>query len=415
MVNLLKHNLHWREGFSYGFEKKRDLYHRLIEYLDTEQVLGIVGLRRTGKTVLLKQVMDQLIERGVDRQRIVYFSYDEEQPAVEDLLVDYQSRMGKDLLEVGELYVFLDEVQKLENWQNQVKYYYDTYPKIKFLVSGSSSIFLKKKAEESLAGRIFLFHLPVLSFREYLVFRGMEEMADKPELFKEKLKGEVLTYMKRQLPELVGTSDDFIKVYVDSIISKVIYEDLPKVFPIEYEDMLKRLLGIVANSPGLLTDYRTLSGELGISRKTLSNYVAYLEKAFLLQKCYNFSRNLLTSEKKLKRLYLSSTTFLFSLSENPEMGRAVENLVVNSSTARFFWRSARHEVDAVLVEGKRIIPVESKYKDTITKKDVKGLLKFMEKYRIAEGHVITETKEKVESIGGKKITHTPLWKWLLAR
>jgi predicted AAA+ superfamily ATPase len=93
MVNLLKHNLHWREGFSYGFEKKRDLYHKLIEYLDTEQVLGIVGLRRTGKTVLLKQVMDHLIERGVDRQRIVYFSYDEEQPEIESLLMDYQSRV----------------------------------------------------------------------------------------------------------------------------------------------------------------------------------------------------------------------------------------------------------------------------------------------------------------------------------
>lgn len=415
MVNLPKYNLHWREGFSYGFEKKRDLYHRLLDYLDTEHILGIVGLRRTGKTVLLKQVIDHLIENGIDRQRLVYFSFDEEQPAIEDILQDYQSRVGKDLLEVGRIYVFLDEVQKLENWQNQVKYYYDTYPKIKFLVSGSSSIFLKKKAEESLAGRIFLFHLPVMSFREYLAFRGMEEMARKPELFKERLKGEVLTYMKRQLPELVGASDDFIEMYIDSIIFKVIYEDLPKVFPIEYEDVLKRLLGVVAGSPGLLTDYRTLSGELGVSRKTLSNYVAYLEKAFLLQKCYNFSRNLLTSEKKLKRLYLSSTTFLFPLAETLEIGRAVENLVVNSGPARFFWRSARHEVDVVLVEGKRIIPVESKYKDTISRKDIKGLLKFMEKYRIAEGYVITEISEKEEQIREKKITYVPLWKWLLAR
>jgi hypothetical protein len=413
VVNLAKYNLHWREGFTYGFEKRRDLYQRLIDHLDVPQVLGIVGLRRTGKTVLLKQVMDRLIEEGVDRWRIVYFSFDEERPVVDDLMEEYQSRVGRDLLEAGRVYVFLDEVQKLENWQNQVKFYYDTYPEVKFFVSGSSSLFLKKKAEESLAGRIFLFHLPVLSFREYLRFKGMEEMAQNPGLFRERLKAEVLTYMRRQLPELVGAGDDFIGMYVDSIISKVVYEDIPKVFPVEYGDVLKGLLRVAASNPGLLTDYETLAGELGVSRKTLANYVAYLEKAFLLQKCYNFSRNLLTSEKRLKRLYLTSTTFLFSLAEPLEMGKAVENLVVNAAQAKFFWRDVRHEVDAVLVEGKRIIPVESKYRNNISRKDIKGLLKFMERFSLSEGYVITETLEREEKIGDKKIIYLPLWKWLL--
>jgi predicted AAA+ superfamily ATPase len=202
-------------------------------------------------------------------------------------------------------------------------------------------------------------------------------------------------------------------MYIDSIISKVVYEDIPKVFPVEYGDVLKGLLRVVASNPGLLTDYETLAGELGISRKTLSNYVAYLEKAFLLQKCYNFSRNLLTSEKKLKRLYLTSTTFLFSLADPLEMGKAVENLVVNSTQAKFFWRDVRHEVDAILVEGERIIPVESKYRNNISRKDIKGLLKFMERFRLSEGYVITETMEREEKIGDKKIIYIPLWKWLL--
>jgi hypothetical protein len=284
---------------------------------------------------------------------------------------------------------------------------------VKFFVSGSSSIFLRKKAEESLAGRIFLFYLPVMSFKEYLSFKGMNEMIQRPSVFEERLRAEVLTYMKRQLPEIVNADDDFIQLYTNSIISKIIYEDLPKVFPIEYRDALKRILMIVANNPGIVTDYETLSGELGLSRKTLSNYVSYLENAFLIQKSYNFSRNLLTSEKKQKKLYFSNTTFLFSLAETLEMGRAVENLVVNLGPAKFFWRSGRHEVDAVLVENRRITPVESKYRGVISRKDIRGLLKFMEKYDIEEGYIVTENTEKMEQIGRKKIIYVPLWKWLI--
>lgn len=203
MVNLLKYNLHWREGFNYGYEKKRELFDELARHLDSRQVLGIIGLRRTGKTVLLKQFIDHLIKQGTKRDRILYFSFDEEAVSLDDVVGDFQSRIGMDIQSAGRLYLFLDEIQKLEGWQNQIKYYYDTYPNLKFFVSGSSSLFLRKKAEESLAGRIFLFHLPVLSFIEFLHFKGEDELINRPEMFKEALIKETLLYAKRQFPELV--------------------------------------------------------------------------------------------------------------------------------------------------------------------------------------------------------------------
>ncbi len=413
MVNLLKYNPHWKEGFTYGYEKKRELFDELAKYLDSKQILGIIGLRRTGKTVLLKQLIDHLIKQGQKRDGILYFSFDEEAVSLDDVISELQSRLGTDIHSAGRLYLFLDEIQKLPGWQNQIKYYYDTYPALKFFVSGSSSLFLRKKVEESLAGRIFLFHLPVLSFLEFLRFKDKDELIKRPQMFKEALKDETLLYAKRQLPELVTADEPFVNMYVESIINKLIYEDLPRIFPIEYEDALKQILKVVAAAPGIMTDYSALATDLGISRKTLSKYIFYLERGFLIQKCYNFSRNRLTSEKKMKRLYLSSTTLLFHLCEAPDFGRAVENLVINSSKAQFFWRRGTSEVDCVLIMDGSIVPLDSKYKNNISKKEIKGLIKFIKEFSLEKGYVITKDIEKEERINGNEILFVPLWKWLL--
>lgn len=413
MVNLVKYNLHWKENFNYGYDKERDLLKELIKYIDVRQIVGIIGLRRTGKTVLLKQTIDHLIKKGQTRDKIIYFSFDEEEASIEDVIGEFQSRIGVDISSAGQLYIFLDEIQKLEGWQNELKYYYDTYPTIKFFVSGSSSLFLKKKAEESLAGRIFLFNLPVLSFNEFLKFKGEEQLIRKPELFRDALKEQSLLYAKRQLPELIEADEPFITMYLESIVNKIIYEDLPKVFPIEYADALKRILRIVASNPGMITDYPTLASDLGINRKTLANYVSYLERGFLVQKCYNFSKNRLTTEKKMKRLYLTSTTLLFHLCENPDFGRAIENLVINSARAQFFWRRGTSEVDCVLVEDNTITPLECKYKDNIQRKEIKGLMKFLKHFSLKKGIVITKDSTGEEKIGDKKVIFIPLWKWLI--
>ena len=412
-MNILKYNLHWREDFTYNYKIKRDLFNELVMYLDTKQSIGIIGLRRTGKTVLLKQIIDHLISHKVQRDSILYFSFDEENVSMKDVISEFLSRTGKDILGTARLYIFFDEIQKLDGWQNQLKYYYDTYPGIKFFVSGSSSLFLKQKAEESLAGRIFLYNLPVLGFTEFLRLKGDEELIKRPEMFEEAIKEQVPMYMKRQLPELVMENEHFIRMYMESIINKMVYEDLTRVFPVENEDILKQILVIVSSNPGMITDYESLANDLDITRKTLVKYISYLEKGFLLQKCYNFSRNRLTSEKKMKRLYLTSSTMLYHLWEHPDIGRVVENLVVNYSGTSFFWRKGISEVDCVVIKNDVVVPLESKYKNNIRKKDIKGLLKFMDVFSVKRGFVVTKDKEGEELIDGKLIVFVPLWKWLL--
>lgn len=233
MVNILKYNRHWKEGFIYGHETKRDLFNELARYLDARQIIGIIGLRRTGKTVLMEQLIDLLVQGGQRRDRILYFSFDEEAVTIEDVITEFQSRIGVDIFEAGRIFIFMDEIRKLAGWQNQVKYYYDTHPNLKFFISGSSSVFLRKKAEESLAGRIFLFRLPALNFSEFMRLKGEEQLIRNPDMFKESLQDQTLQYVKRQLPELVTADESFVNMYTESIVNKIIYEDLPKIFPID--------------------------------------------------------------------------------------------------------------------------------------------------------------------------------------
>ncbi len=193
-----KHNFHWSDGFSYGFPKKRELFSKLAEELKTRQIISVTGLRRTGKSTLLKQLVDNLIgSEHVARENILFYSFDEEQPKLEEIIKDYEARTGKGILkEKNMVYIFLDEIQKLENWQNQVKYYYDNYSNIKFFISGSASLFIKKHVQESLAGRIYEFVLSPLSFREFLVFRGKEELIEKASLLQDALRSESLPTRK---------------------------------------------------------------------------------------------------------------------------------------------------------------------------------------------------------------------------
>ena len=416
-----KYNFHWREGFFYNFPKKRFLFNDIVKEIESKQIISLIGLRRTGKTTILKQVIDHLIKsKKVKREYILFYSFDEEQPKIEEIITEYETKLGKEILDIKDKsYIFLDEIQKLKNWQNQVKYYYDNYQNIKFFVSGSSSLFIKKHTQESLAGRIYEFVLNPLSFEEFLIFKNKKQMLKKKNLFEDTLKKEFLSYQKRQFIEIANKSEERVAKYIKTMIEKIVYQDIPKIFPIENEELLMRILKIIASNPGMLSDYGSLSKELGISRVTLSNYFFYLNESFLIKKLYNFSRNMLTSEKKMKKFYLTTTSFFPFLNNEIDESKLIENLIVAFVDAKFFWRTPqKYEVDVILKEKSKIIPIEVKYKEYISKKDTKNLLRFCEKFNVEEAVMITQSKSneeifKLKSGAKIRIKFIPVWKFLL--
>lgn len=414
MINLTKYNRHWEKGFFYPYLIKRDAFGSLVAYLKRRPILEITGLRRTGKSTLIFQLINYLIEKKEERFNLLYFTFDEEQPTIENLLEEYSIQTGKDYKK-EKIYVFLDEIQKLLGFETQIKVFYDLYPNIKFIISGSMSLFLRKKSQESLAGRLLSYRLNPLSFNEYLRFRKKEEMLTKPSLYENELDKEFRIYLYSQFVEsifLTKVSDK--REYFSSIIKKIIFEDLPFVFRFDNPHVLWRICQYLAQKPGCLINNLQLASEFQINNRTVALYLSYLEEAFILKKLYNFSRNLISSEKRLKKYYLASPSFSASLVEFLEIPPLFENWAVSLSAASYFFRDPYgHEVDLIFTaDGRKILPVEVKYKKEIKEDDYKNLMIFLNKFSLKQGFILyLGKKERKMTIDGKTITLLPYFQW----
>lgn len=395
--------------------ENREIFKEIIKYLKDKQIIVLTGLRRVGKTVTLHHIINLLLKEN-KKENMLYFNFDMFDESLDSILSRYSEKVKVDIKK-EKIFIFLDEIQKHKNWENELKLLYDNFHNIKFFISGSSSLFIEKKTKESLAGRAFSFIMEPLSFKEYLKLKKIAFDKERISLYEDRLRKHLSHYIRiGGFPELMNEYEEQkINKYIkEMVIDKIIYIDVPKSFNIEEPALLESLLSIISNNPGIIFDYDSIANDLKRNRKTISNYILYLEKAFLIKKLYNYSRNILTNEKKLKRFYPSSTSFshLFDAEE----GRIIENCVNMNGNFKFFSRIGSKEIDFILINKKKeIIPIEAKYQDKINAKEIKGTLAFMESNSLKEGIIITKSFDKKEQINGKNIKLIPLWKWLLER
>lgn len=399
---LIDSNPWWKGGFLDVAPKPRAIYASIEPYLEKRQMVGIYGLRRTGKSYLLYHLIRKILGKS-DPKAVLYFSFDAfGASSLQEILTG-----SEDLTGTPPRFIFLDEVQKLEGWAEQAKRAYD-FKKSKIFLTGSESLFLRKDSRESLAGRIFEFEMRPLSFSEYLSFRGIHANP----LHEAEVKKSLWHYLLTGgFPELVQESDPFfIRKYIkEGIIEKAVFREIPHRFGVDDPSILDGLMNIIIGRPGLLADKSGLAAELGIFRTTVSKYLFYLESSFLVRSMYNYSRNASTSEKKLKKFYPGFSTLCIGRKEDSEyVGRVAETACVLASGARFFWRSPqKDEVDIVLE--KPLLPIEVKYREG--PRQAEGLVKFGYRFGAKRGMVITKETEKIEG----NIEYIPLWKWLLSK
>jgi len=357
------------------------------------------------------KIVEDGIRSGMAPQDILYFSFDEFKNSSIKHLIEEYSHITQINIRSGNYLLLLDEIQKLENWEEQLKTVYDLYYKnIKIIISGSESLFIRKKSKETLAGRLFVFKVNNLTFREYIQFK--EQKVEPAELYSKELERLFETFVQTLgFPELIDISDyEIIKKYIkESIIDKIVYKDIPSLVKIKDITLLERILQGITENPGQMIELDSYARELGISRQSLSHYLFYLESAYLIRKLYNFSTNKRKTERKLKKYYpvLLSPSSLFSI-DNLVRSKVFETILVNQLEAEFFWRDQyKNEVDIVLHD-QEITPVEIKYGNI----DTKGLLSFMKKFKLNEAFIITRNREETLIADNKKIILTPAYKYL---
>jgi predicted AAA+ superfamily ATPase len=425
MLTIEDFNFHWRKNFFYHFPKERNLCPILKERLkaDTGFILILYGQRRTGKTTIVKQLIDHLIQSGVERQHILYYSFDKSAGMVSEVLKQYE-KMFNGNFSAEKKYVFFDEIQKAKDWNPEVKYYYDNFSHLQIFLTGSSSLFIKEGEMESLAGRTLEYKLDPLGFDEYLRFNDSEDMLENISFFKEQLSLEYLNFLKKPYINLLELTDEESSKVVHTLLDKIIFQDIPQRFPVDEPELLKRLMQTVCSQPGFIIEYNSLAQELGRNRATISNYFYYLEQAFLIKKLYNYSPNLLTSEKKLKKVYPAAAAFFYYSGQwPPDLSYVFENSIVLETRSDFFYRdNYKNEVDIVVpldapAAGKRprLVPVEVKFSDAVKPKALKPIQLFMNRNKVNTGIIITKNTGKEMTNDDLRILFIPGWQFALEK
>ncbi len=407
---LFESNPWWRKKLEINY-KDREIYPKLEKYLEAKQIIALTGLRRVGKTTIMLKIVKDKIDSGFSPDNIIFFSFDTFRDLdLSELIEVYSKEYEKDI--ESSKYIFLfDEIQKINNWEEQVKRLYDFHLNFKIIISGSESLFIRKKSKESLAGRMFEFIIESLTFKEYLLFR---EINIKHIALHEK---ELSKYFEEFIfsggfPELANIKDhDFIKNYIrETVVEKVLFRDIPLLFAIKDVSVLESISKIISSNPGQIIELNKLASEVGFSRRAVSLYLSYLESAFLIKKIFNFSKNQRKTAKKLKKYYPSIPALGFIYGTDEIKPKIFENMIVMQTQANFFWRDAyKNEVDIVITDDK-IIPIEVKYGGI---NDLDGMVKFMDTFNIKEGFVISRDLEREQDLKDKKIRIIPAWKWFL--
>lgn len=400
----------WWEGNRKKGLKERALEEEIAKYIDKRQIISVTGLRRCGKTSLFYRLINQLLDNH-EAENILYFSFDGfSKVGVREILDEYE-KIHRKSFKKEKIFIFLDEVQKLDDWQEKVKRIYDNFENLKIFVSGSESLFFRK-SKESLAGRIFEFHLNTLTFPEFLDFRGINY--EKVELKKGKIRRAFEDYLLTGgFPELAEPSDEeFIQKYLrESVIEKIIFRDIPEIFPVRNPSDLETIFNLLIDNPAQVLSIQSISSDLDLTRQTASKYLKYLEMSYLIKKAYNYSKSGRKRERKLKKYYLSVPALsLLRKKDLKTKSRVFEALLALQVGSDYFWRSGKKEVDLVAKQNDQLIPIEVKYRD---RKEYSGLFEFMDRHDIKRGTVITKDMEEAEEKDGKKIGFIPGWKFLL--
>ncbi len=347
-----------------NFSILRDLTTQIKEQLQKDEVILIIGARQAGKTTVLHQ-----LEEIIKTQNSLSYFLNLEDPEYLSLLNESPKNLFKifsfDLKQ--KTFVLIDEVQYLKDPTNFLKYFYDEYRQsIKIIVTGSSAFYLDRKFKDSLAGRKKIFILQTLSFKEFLRFKGEDELSkkdfNKVSLSeKEKI---ILNYQEYLIyggyPKVVlspiAEKEEVLKDLAYSYIKKDIFEA-----NIKQEEVFFKLLKIIASQIGNLINATELASTLDVSRTTIDDYLFLMQKSFHIGLVKPFYKNLRKEITKMPKAYfmdLGLRNFLLkdfkSFISRTDNGQILENIVYKELLKNYdgedikFWRTVqKQEIDFV--------------------------------------------------------------------
>lgn len=421
------------------FLSKKDLFNREIlqnfyeKYNKQKEILIITGIRRVGKSSLMKLVWDEFkSKQSLSDNQLLYFNFEDER------LVGFDRRDFDKLLEVyyqlnspiagKKIFLFLDEVQNIKYWEKWLNRLFEE-GKYKIFVTGSNATLLSSEMSSALTGRNIPISLFPLSFYEYYVYFKNKALDSKSVYDLEQkvnIKKALAEYVKLGgMPEYLKTqSTELIQEYFRDILSR----DIVNRYNIKYKQGLKELAHLLLSNIGQIYSMKKLSKTIEIKNiGTIKNYLQYFENSFLFFKAPLFSYSYKKQIYNPDKIYAIDVAFFhniaFKISENA--GSVYENIVFlelarDAANEVFYYKTKENfEIDFVVKRNNKISSlIQACYQLNdikVIEREERALIAGMEELGLKEGIIINEDIEKVEKIGNRKINYIPLWKWLLVK
>lgn len=382
----------------------RSLEKTIRPYLPLPEILAIVGPRRSGKTTFLHRL-------GSTLKRSAYVTF-ENQVTLDLFDLDIDTFATRYLVPNHSL--IIDEFQHAKRGGKNLKYLFDTYPKKKIIVSGSSSPDLTIRALRFLTGRALVFTLLPFSFSEFLTTQP-------PKPTDHELEQHFAQYVTfGGYPEVVLQHDAEIKkTLLQNIYSLFFSREVKDLSSLADDYKMKSLLKALSLSAGNLIQYRELMQVSGFDFRTLKRYLNFLDKTYIAFPVFPYFRNRRTELVKNPKLYFYDAGLRNSIIDNflpldarPDKGVLVENFVALHLRSRYdavhFWRTKnKAEVDFVVERGGTLFAYEVKagMEDHVPA----SLRNFVEKYRPATAQVVNRRKGTRKTVGTTLVTFTPYW------
>ena len=420
IADLEEWNPWWRDGKvpSDLAGRPRQLTERIIDLLGQPEVVNLVGVRRSGKSTIMYQVVERLLSSGTPPQNVLMVNF--EDPAlVGDSLGSMLSEHRQRYAPRGLTYVLLDEVQRSNGWERWVLREYERKKPFRFLVSGSTTHVIRSELATLLTGRTRTVRAYPLTFREYLEFQGRPLDG----LIGSELRDLALHHLGNYLeiggfPRAVLSAAPSRRGLLDDYFHDIITRDVARVHGIDLTDVEALAAHILANVGNLLS-LRSMGEAVSLAPNTVKAYIEHLAAAYLIVPVdhLSFKTKPKVQEQTPSKYFCIDTGLRNAVSKrhSADAGRLLENAVcvelVRRGSKVHYWKG-RREVDFVVgVPPGPFIPMNVSFGEVVPDREHDGLEEIRKTLKRGIGRPVLLSR--VETPQRDWVDNHLVWKWLL--
>lgn len=416
MKDLLKQIILEQQEILHAQNKRYVQRYIADEWLQTSEILIISGIRRCGKSVLMQQIRDRLVEKDF------FFNFDDERLA--NFKLDDFQKLQECFVELfGEQHTYyFDEIQNIEGWERFVRRLYNAGNKI--VITGSNARMLSRELGTHLTGRYLQVEIYPFSFQEYLAMNEIPVNAKT--LYTTTGRATMVKSFVKYME--CGGFPKFLQdgsvSYLTSLYESIIYRDILTRNGLTNEkEMLEMMFYLASNATKRVT-YSSLGKVVGIQHPdTIKNYLEYIQQTYLISQLFRYDPSVKKQMMSPKKIYFVDNAIIkrigFNATENN--GVFLENLVFIELKRRgwdVYYYADKKECDFIVRKG---LHISDAYQVTLKmdspqtrEREIAGVREAMQAYSLSKGYILTfEGKETINFDDGTIVEVVPVWEWIL--